>query len=137
LITADRELGLSRLIVEETGSPATAQALLAFVLGRAEEPLSKNAMSSWYARSGLPFLLPPLPALDTRSYLRHMDRLDNATVDRITFRLAQQLKTLGFPSSLIFFDTTNFSTEQQPRPGDAERQLPVPGTPRTGIVRRN
>ena len=132
LITADRELGLSQLIVEETGSPATAQALLAFVLGRAEEPLSKNAMGSWYARSGLPFLLPPPPALDTRSYLRHMDRLDDATVDRITFHLAQQLKARGFSSSLVFFDTTNFSTEQQPRPGDAERRLPRAGHAKDG-----
>ena len=71
---------------------STSQALLAFVLGRAEEPLSKNAMVSWYARSGLPLLLPPLPALDTRSYMRHMYQLYEATVDRITFRLAQQLK---------------------------------------------
>lgn len=132
LITADRELGLSRLIEEETGSPATAQALLAFVLGRAEEPLSKNAMGSWYARSGLPLLLPPPPALDTRSYMRHMDRLDGATVDRITFRLAQQLKAQGFSSSLIFFDTTNFSTEQPPRPGDPERKIPRPGHGKDG-----
>jgi transposase len=132
LLTADRELGLSRLIEEETGSPATAQALLAFVLGRAEEPLSKNAMGSWYARSGLPFLLPPPPALDTRSYLRHMDRLDAATVDRITFRLAQQLKALGFSSSLIFFDTTNFSTEQQPPAGDPERRIPRAGHAKEG-----
>lgn len=132
LITADRELGLSRLIEEETGSPSTAQALLAFLLGRAEEPLSKNAMGAWYGRSGLSFLLPPPPALDTRSYLRHMDRLDDATVDRITFRLAQQLKALGFSSSLIFFDTTNFSTEQQPRPDDRERQLPRAGHAKDG-----
>ncbi|MGI0131196.1 MAG: IS1634 family transposase, partial [Thermoplasmata archaeon] len=132
LLTADRELGLSRLVEEETGSHSTAQALLAFLFGRAEEPLSKNAMASWYPRSGLPFLLPPPPALDTRSYLRHMDRLDDAAVDRITFRLAQALRARGFSSSLIFFDSTNFSTEQLPSPDDPERQLPRPGHAKDG-----
>ncbi|EQD28802.1 transposase-like protein, partial [mine drainage metagenome] len=47
LLTADRELGFSRLVQEETGSSATSRALLAFLLGRAEEPLSKNAMGAW------------------------------------------------------------------------------------------
>ena len=81
------------------------------------EPLSKNAMGSWYPRSGLPFLLPPPPALDTRSSLRHWT---NSTTPPSTghLHLAQQLKARGFSSSLVFFDTTNFSTEQQPRPGD-------------------
>ena len=69
--------------------------------------------------------------------MRHMDRLDEATVDRITFRLAQQLKAQGFSSSLIFFDTTNFSTEQPPRPGDLERRILGQGKGRTGIGRRS
>ncbi|MGI0130695.1 MAG: IS1634 family transposase, partial [Thermoplasmata archaeon] len=54
-------------------------------------------------------------------------RLDEAPLDRITFRLAQNLKALGFSSSLIFFDTTNFSTEQLPPPNDPDRQLARPG----------
>ncbi len=132
LLTADRDLGLSPILAEETGSRAAARALLAFLLGRAEEPLSKNAMDAFYARSGLPFLLPPAPALDTRSYLRHMDRLDDATIDRITFRLAQGLRAKGFTSSLVFFDTTNFSTEQQPRPDDPDRQIPRAGHAKDG-----
>ncbi len=64
--------------------------------------------------------------------MRHMDRLDDDTVDRITFRLAQRLKVLGFSSSLVFFDTTNFSTEQQPRLHDPERQLPRAGHAKDG-----
>ncbi len=123
IVTADRELGLSRILEEETGSPAAAQAFLAFVCGRAEEPVSKNGMRALYARSGLSFLLGRPPALDTRSYLRHMDRLDEATVDRVTFRVAQNLKGMGFSSSLVFFDTTNFSTEQLPPSHDPDRQL--------------
>jgi transposase len=132
LLTADREIGLSKLVEEETGSQTTAQALLSFLLGRAEEPLSKNAMAAWYSHSGLPFLLPPPPALDTKSYNRHMDKLDEATVDRITFRLAENLKAKGFSSSLIFFDTTNFSTQQHPYSDDPDRILPRPGHPKDG-----
>lgn len=132
LVTADRELTLSQIIEEETGSPAGAQALLAFLCGRAEEPVSKNGMRALYARSGLPFLLGKPPALDTRSYLRHMDLLDDATVDRVTFRVAERLRELGFTSSLVFFDTTNFSTEQCPFPGDQDRLLARPGHPKDG-----
>ena len=80
-------------------------------------------MRSLYARSGLPFLLGRPPALDTRSYLRHMDRLDEATVDRVTFRVAQNLKERGFSSSPVFFDTTNFSTERQPPDHDPSEPI--------------
>ncbi|EQD47871.1 transposase-like protein, partial [mine drainage metagenome] len=131
ILVADRELGLSRILTEETGSPTTARALLAFVCGRAEEPVSKNGMRALYARNGLGFLLGAAPSLSCRSYLRHMDRLDDATLDRVTFRVAQSLKAMGFSSSLVFFDTTNFSTEQfapTHRPGPPAR----PRRPRQG-----
>ncbi|MGI0150867.1 MAG: hypothetical protein ACREC5_02895, partial [Thermoplasmata archaeon] len=126
LLTADRELGLSQILLEETDSPAAARALLAFLCGRSEVPVSKNGMAALYARSGLSFLLGAPPRLSTRSHLRYMDRLDEAPLDRIPFRLAQNLKALGFSSSLIFFDTTNFSTEQLPPPNDPDRQLARP-----------
>jgi transposase len=61
-----------------------------------------------------------------------MDRLDDATVDRITFRLAQNLRARGFTSSLVFFDTTNFSTEQLPSANDPDRQLARPGHAKDG-----
>ena len=123
ILLADREIGLSRILEEETGSPTAAHAFLAFMCGRAEEPVSKNGMTDLYGRGGLTFLLGKPPNLSTRSYLRHMDRLDEATVDRVTFRVAQSLKAMEFSSSLVFFDTTNFSTEQLPPSHDPERQL--------------
>jgi len=121
----DVELALTETVREVTKSDATADALLSFVCGRSEEPVSKNAMDEWSKRSAIRFLR-ALPSLSCRSYLRYMDRLTPEHVRAISFRIAERLVQMGHDPSIVFFDTTNFSTEQQPR-GDDERTLPRAG----------
>ena len=122
----DSELHFMETVREVTGSAATAKATLAYLCGRSEEPLSKNAMGGWSERSVLPLLMSHIPALDTRSYGRNMDRLTPSSIDVISFKMAQRLIEQGHSPSTVFFDTTNFSTEQQPR-GDAGSLLAKPG----------
>ena len=130
-LAADEELGFSRLVQELTGSRATALSLLAFIAGRAHEPVSKNGMTDWAGRSLFRFVR-DLPDLSCRSYLEHMDRLTDEVVDEITLRLGEELVRKGHRPSLVFFDPTNFSTEQQPLEGDSERQLAKPGHAKDG-----
>ncbi len=127
----DSELQFMETVRQVTGSAATAVSTLAYICGRSEEPLSKNAMRGWSERSVLPMLMAHIPALDTRSYGRNMDRLTPSAIDKISFRMAQRLVAQGHSPSTVFFDTTNFSTEQQPR-GDPDRQLPRAGHAKDG-----
>ncbi len=121
MAAVDRELGFSEIVGEVTRSESTARALLSFICARSEEPLSKNAMEVWSRRSAMR-LLKALPSLSSRSYLRYMDRLTPDHVSAISFRIAKRLIEMGHDPSLVFFDTTNFSTEQDPR-GDEDRRL--------------
>ncbi|MGI0129773.1 MAG: IS1634 family transposase [Thermoplasmata archaeon] len=130
-LAADEELGFSRIVQELTGSRATAVSLLAFIAGRAHEPVSKNGMTDWASRSLFRFVR-GLPDLSCRSYLEHMDRLTDEVVEQITFRLGEELVRKGHRPSLVFFDPTNFSTEQDPPEGDPDRQLAKPGHAKDG-----
>ncbi|MGI0129111.1 MAG: IS1634 family transposase [Thermoplasmata archaeon] len=130
-LAADRELGFTRLVEEVTGSPVTAQTLFAFIAGRAHEPVSKNGMADWAAGSLLRFRA-DLPSLSSRAYLHHMDKLTDEVVDQITLRLGEELVRQGHRPSLVFFDPTNFSTEQQPDEDDPDRELPRPGHAKDG-----
>ena len=129
-LAADHELGFSHAVEEITNSPATAQSLLAFIAGRAHEPVSKNGMSDWANRSLLRFSR--LPSLTTRRYLERMDLLTDEVVERITLRLGEELVRRGHRPSLVFFDPTNFSTEQQPPEEDPTRRLARPGHAKDG-----
>lgn len=130
-LAADQELGFSRIVQALTGSRATALSLLAFIAGRAHEPVSKNGMTDWANRSLFRFVR-DLPDLSCRSYLEHMDRLTDEVVDEITLRLGEELVKKGHRPSLVFFDPTNFSTEQDPPEGDPDRQLAKPGHAKDG-----
>jgi transposase len=130
-LAADAELGFSRVVEELTGSRATALSLLAFIAGRAHEPVSKNGMAEWAHRSLFQFL-PDLPSLSCRRYLERMDLLTDEVVEQITLRLGEELVCKGHRPSLVFFDPTNFSTEQQPGEDDPDRQLPRPGHAKDG-----
>ncbi|MGI0055606.1 MAG: IS1634 family transposase [Thermoplasmata archaeon] len=130
-LAADRELGFTRLVEEVTGSPVTAQTLFAFIAGRAHEPVSKNGMADWAAGSLLRFRA-DLPSLSSRAYLHHRDKLTDEVVDPITLRLGEELVRQGHRPSLVFFDPTNFSTEQQPDEDDPDRELPRPGHAKDG-----
>jgi len=130
-LAADAELGFSRVVEELTGSRATALSLLAFIAGRAHEPVSKNGMAEWAHRSLFQFL-PDLPSLSCRRYLERMDLLTDDVVEQITLRLGEELVRRGHRPSLVFFDPTNFSTEQQPGEDDPDRQLPRPGHAKDG-----
>jgi transposase len=130
-LAADEELGFSRVVEELTGSRATALSLLAFIAGRAHEPVSKNGMTEWAHRSLFQFL-PDLPSLSCRRYLERMDLLTDEVVEQITLRLGEELVRKGHRPSLVFFDPTNFSTEQQPDEDDPDRQLPRPGHAKDG-----
>ena len=132
ILDADQDLGLSETITRITGSPITAQTLLAFLAGRAHEPVSKRGMRGWYGRSALRYLRPNRPSLSSRAYLYHMDKLSDERVEAITYALGQRMAGNGYTPSLVFFDSTNFSTEQDPRPGDPERQLPRAGHAKDG-----
>ena len=114
-----------------TGSPTTAQTLFAFIAGRAHEPVSKNGMADWADRSLLRFL-GDRPSLSSRAYLHHMDKLTDPVVERITERLGTELIRQGHRPSLVFFDPTNFLTEQQPSEDVPDRQLPHPGHAKDG-----
>ncbi|MGI0128568.1 MAG: IS1634 family transposase, partial [Thermoplasmata archaeon] len=130
-LAADEELGFSRVVQELTGSRATAVSLLAFIAGRAHEPVSKNGMTDWAHRSLFRFI-PDLPSLSCRRYLERMDQLTDDVVEQITLRLGEELVRQGHRPSLVFFDPTNFSTEQQPDEDDPDRQLPHPGHAKDG-----
>lgn len=132
ILSTDRELGFSKLVEDTTKSRTTALALLAFMTGRADEPLSKNAMDGWYNRSLLHVLKPNMPDLSCRSYLRYMDRLSKDDMKDITFQLAKRMVELGYKPSLVFLDTTNVSTEQEPDDDDPDRLLPRPGHAKDG-----
>ena len=135
-LAADEELGFSRVVEELTGSRATARSLLAFIAGRAHEPVSKNGMTDWAHHSLFRFVR-GLPDLSCRSYLEHMDRLTDEVVEQITLRLGEDLVRRGHRPSLVFFDPTNFSTEQQPEGGTRIASSPSPDMPRTGTSRRS
>ena len=127
----NEEIGFTRIVEEVTGSSKTANALLAYIYGRSEEPLSKNGMDRWSERSALPLLMYDIPSLSTRSYIRHMDKLTPEDIEQISFRIAERLIEMGHKPSIIFFDTTNFSTEQQPH-GELDRILPSAGNAKDG-----
>ena len=131
VLAADEALGFSRTVQEVTGSRAAAAALLAFIAGRAHEPVSKNGMEEWASRSLFHFL-PRTPSLTCRRYLDHMDRLTPEVVEAIALRLGERLVAQGHRPSLVFFDPTNFSTEQEPDRDDLDRQLPRAGYPKDG-----
>lgn len=130
-LAADHALGFTRIVEEVTGSATTAQTLFAFITGRAHEPVSKNGMANWADRSLLRFQR-DRPSLSSRAYLHHMDKLTDPVVERITERLGNELVRQGHLPSLVFFDPTNFSTEQQPEEDDPDRQLPRPGHAKDG-----
>ncbi|MGI0128721.1 MAG: IS1634 family transposase [Thermoplasmata archaeon] len=130
-LAADEELGFSRIVEGLTGSRATALSLLAFIAGRAHEPVSKNGMTDWANRSLFRFVR-DLPSLSCRNYLDHMDLLTDEVVEEITLRLGEELVRQGHRPSLVFFDPTNFSTEQQPAETDPDRQLARPGHAKDG-----
>jgi transposase len=132
VLAADKELGFSDIVAESTGNRSTALALLAFIAGRSEKPVSKNGMDEWYEESLLKMIIPDMPDLSTRSYLRYMDRLTPECVSNIKFKLAMKMVSMGYKPSLVFFDLTNFSTEQQPNLDDAQRLLPRCGYPKNG-----
>ena len=131
ILAADEDLGFSKVVEEVTGSQAAAWALLAFVAGRAQEPVSKNGMDEWASRSLFRFLSPHL-SLSCRRYLDHMDLLTPEVVAAITRRLGERLIAAGHRPSLVFFDPTNFSTEQDPYLDDPDRQLARTGYPKSG-----
>jgi len=122
-LTANEELGFTSTIERITKSRATALACLAFIAGRSEEPVSKNGMDEWFTQSALCPIVPGMPSLTCRSYLYHMDKLDDDTVRGITFRLAERMISMGHRPGTVFFDITNFSTEMQPKPDDELRRL--------------
>ena len=130
-LAADEELGFSRVVQELTGSRATAWSRLAFIAGRAHEPVSKNGMTDGANHSLFRFVR-GRPNLSSRSYPEHMDRLTADVVEQITLRLGEELGSKGYRPSLVFFDPTNFSTEQQPEEDDPDRQLPKPGHAKDG-----
>ncbi|MHB8351791.1 MAG: IS1634 family transposase [Thermoplasmata archaeon] len=130
-LAADEELGFSRVVEQVTGNRATALSLLAFIIGRAHEPVSKNGMTEWADRSLFRFLK-GIPSLSSRRYLERMDRLTDPVVEAITLHLGRELVKRGHRPSLVFFDPTNFSTEQQPDPDDLDRQLARPGHAKDG-----
>lgn len=123
LLGADEELGFTKIVEQVTGSRATALACLAFIEGRSEEPVSKNRMPEWFSGSLLRVLIPDMPSLTCRMYLHHMDKLTDDAVHEINFLLAKRMIELGHNPSLVFFDLTNFSTEQQPPDDDPDRLL--------------
>lgn len=131
MAAANAELGLTDIVRDVTGSESTANALLSFMCGRSEEPLSKNAMEEWSRHSALK-LLKPLPSLSCRSYLRYMDKLAPEQVKSISFKIAERLIQMGHNPSIVFFDTTNFSTEQQPPRDEEERKDEGRLLPRAG-----
>ncbi|MGI0130422.1 MAG: IS1634 family transposase, partial [Thermoplasmata archaeon] len=130
-LAADHEFGFTRIVQEVTGSPSTAQTLFAFIAGRAHEPVSKNGMAAWADRSLLRFR-GERPSLSSRAYLHHMEKLTDPVLERITERLGAELVRQGHRPSLVFFDPTNFSTEQQPEEDEPDRQLPKPGHAKDG-----
>lgn len=132
ILAANEELGFTRLIEQVTGSRATALACLAFIGGRSEEPVSKRRMTEWYRGSLLRVLIPDMPSLTCRMYLHHMDKLTDENVKEISFRLAKRMTELGHKPTMVFFDPTNYSTEQQPDLDDRDRQLPRAGKPKDG-----
>ena len=99
-LAADEELGFSRIVQELTGSRATAMSLLAFVAGRAHEPVSKNGMTDWASRSLFRFVR-ALPDLSCRSSLVHMDRLTDDVVEEIALRLGEELVRKGHRPSMV------------------------------------
>ena len=109
-LAADEELGFFRIVEELTGSHATALSLIAFLAGRAHEPVSKDGMTDRMSRSLFRFVR-GLPDFSGRSYLEHMDRLADEVVGDITLRLGEELVRKGHRPSLVFFDATNFPTE--------------------------
>jgi len=131
-LAADGELGFMRTVEDVTGSRATALSMLAFLCGRAEEPLSKNAMPRWLGGSLLNVLVPGMPSLTSRSYVHHMDKITGERAREISLRLARRMVSLGYKPSLVFFDPTNVSTEQQPDDDDPERLLPRCGHAKDG-----
>ena len=131
VLAADKALGFSRTVQEITGSRAAAGALLAFIAGRAHEPVSKNGMGEWASRSLFHFL-PGVPSLSCRRYLDDMDQLTPQVVEAVTLRLGERLVAQGHRPALVFFDPTNFSTEQEPDLDDLDRQLPRTGYPKDG-----
>jgi len=132
ILAADEDLGFSSIVRNVVGAQSSALAFLAYLAGRSEEPLSKNAMPEWFDRSWLRAMKPNMPSLSCRSYLRHMDKLTDERIRDITFRLAKRMVDLGFRPSLVFFDPTNFSTEQQPDYDDPDRQMARCGHPKDG-----
>jgi transposase len=104
--------------------PTVAELLFLQILGRAERPLSREAMEEWFPKSALPLLWRGVSPPSGRTLRRYLTRLygtgrekengepilSRARVHKIEEEVFRTLLAQGIVPSWLLFDTTNFFT---------------------------
>jgi len=128
VLTINEELGFTDIVdsivpkMKKDGVLTAGEYMLAFIMGRMDLPVSKNGMQDWFDHSYLRYLWNFDHSLSCQNFLNQMSYLTDERMKEVTIELCKKLATLGHQTSSILFDTTNFSTEMEPK-GDNERLL--------------
>ncbi|MEA2055175.1 MAG: hypothetical protein U9O96_08775 [Candidatus Thermoplasmatota archaeon] len=128
VLTINEELGFTELVdsvvpkMKKDGVLTAGQYMLAFIMGRMDLPVSKNGMQDWFDRSYLRYLWSFDHSLSCQNFLNQMNYLTDERMKAITRGLCKKLNSLGHRTSNVLFDTTNFSTEMDPK-NDDDRTL--------------
>ena len=132
VLAINEELGFSDLVdsvvpkVNKDGVLSAGEYMLAFIMGRMDFPVSKNGMQEWFDNSYLHYLWDFDHSLSCQNFLNQMNYLTDESMKEITKGLCKRLGRLGHRTSNILFDTTNFSTEMNPK-DDTGRTLAKKG----------
>ncbi len=132
VLAINEELGFTDLVdsivpkVKKDGVLSAGEYMLAFIMGRMDFPVSKNGMQEWFDSSYLHYHWVFDHSLSCQNFLNQMNYLTDESMKEITKCLCKRLGGLGHRTSNILFDTTNFSTEMNPRDDDS-RTLPRKG----------
>ena len=132
VLAINEELGFSDLVdsvvpkMRKDGVLSAGEYMLAFIMGRMEFPVSKNGMQDWFDHSYLRYLWSFDHSLCCQNFLNQMNYLTDERMKEITKGLCKRLGSLGHQTKNILFDTTNFSTEMNPK-DDNSKTLPRKG----------
>lgn len=115
LLAIAEELRFFNIVSEATGLPpkgelSTAQFLFTIIAGRGHGPLSKTGTGKWFKNTFLNFIWTPHQDLSCQNFLNHMDKLTTTAQEKIGDALARRLIELGMKPSILFWDSTNYST---------------------------
>ena len=129
LLDVNQELGFVEIVdkhakKERLHGLTVGEYVLLLILGRCDEPLSKNQMADWFKKSCMILLWNFRHKLSSQNFKNHMDRLDEVRTS-VEDDVFEVLIGKGLFPSILMLDTTNFYTyiehgEELPKKGKSK-----------------